>query len=98
MSRGSNSQPTIAPADRCARCISAAVLVIVPCYNEERTVGDVVRGFFAQLPGVSVLVADNASSDQTARVAREAGASVIAVPAKGKGRAVRALLENSDHD
>jgi glycosyltransferase involved in cell wall biosynthesis len=58
----------------------ARLLVIVPCLDEERTVGQVVAGLPRSLPGVAeleVLVIDDGSSDATAERAREAGASVL---------------------
>ncbi|RPH56050.1 glycosyltransferase [bacterium] len=64
------------------------VAVVVPCHNEELTVGKVVRDFRAALPGALILVVDNASRDRTAEVAREAGASVIRESRAGKGFAL----------
>ena len=58
----------------------ARLLVIVPCLDEERTVGQVVAGLPRSLPGIAeleVLVIDDGSSDATAQRAREAGASVL---------------------
>lgn len=75
------------------RCGSVTVTVIVPCHNEELTIGSVVAGFRAQLPEARILVADNLSTDATGTVARAAGAEVIGVPLPGKGRAVRRLFE-----
>lgn len=54
--------------------------VIIPAYNEEKTVGDVVRGVPRDLEGIEatdVIVIDDGSTDRTAEVARNAGASVI---------------------
>jgi len=65
------------------------VAVVVPCHDEERTVGTVVRDFQAYVPEAVVYVIDNASRDATARVAREHGAVVIHEPRPGKGHAVR---------
>lgn len=64
------------------------VAVIVPCHNEELTVGKVVADFRAVLPDALVLVIDNASRDRTAEVARAAGAEVIREPRPGKGFAL----------
>jgi glycosyltransferase involved in cell wall biosynthesis len=55
-------------------------LVFVPAFNEEKTVGDVVRNVRAELPSVDVLVVDDGSSDGTATVARDAGARVASIP------------------
>ena len=63
-------------------------MVIVPCHNEELTVGKVVADFRAALPDAQILVVDNASRDRTAEVAREAGAEVIREPRPGKGFAL----------
>jgi len=69
------------------------VTVIVPCHDEEQTVGAVVQAFRAELPTARVLVADNLCADDTAACATAAGAEVIRVPLPGKGRAVRRLFE-----
>lgn len=65
--------------------------VVIPAYNAEDTVGDVVRGARKHLP--VVIVADDGSSDGTARVAAGAGAEVIRIPEnRGKGNSLRALF------
>lgn len=64
------------------------VTVVVPCHNEELTVGKVVSDFRAALPQARILVVDNASRDRTAEVAREAGAEVIREARPGKGFAL----------
>jgi glycosyltransferase involved in cell wall biosynthesis len=64
---------------------------IIPAYNAEGTVGPVVKGALAFLP--AVIVADDGSTDATARVAEEAGALVIRVPVnRGKGHCLRLLF------
>jgi glycosyltransferase involved in cell wall biosynthesis len=64
---------------------------IIPAYNAEGTVGPVVKGALAFLP--TVIVADDGSTDATARVAEDAGALVIRVPAnRGKGHCLRLLF------
>ncbi len=65
-----------------------SVAVIVPCHNEELTVGKVVADFRAALPEARIVVIDNASRDRTAEVARAAGAEVIREPRPGKGFAL----------
>lgn len=64
------------------------VSVIVPCHNEELTIGRVVEQFAAQPGVVEVLVIDNNCSDRTAAVARAAGARVITETRPGKGFAL----------
>ena len=58
----------------------AEVLTFIPAFDEEETVGDVVRAIRAELPEADVLVVDDGSSDDTAERAREAGAAVAALP------------------
>ena len=66
-------------------------LVIVPAFNEEAAVGDVVREIRAAVPNTDVVVVDDGSSDATAAKARGAGASVLSLPFNlGVGGAMRA--------
>jgi glycosyltransferase involved in cell wall biosynthesis len=66
------------------------VLVIIPAYNEEGSIGEVVRQVYHHEVG-DVLVVDDASADQTAQKARNAGAQVIRLPFNlGIGGAVQA--------
>ena len=66
------------------------VLVIVPAWNEEATVGATVRDIGLTNPGVDVLVVDDGSADHTAQIAREAGARVARLPFNlGVGGAMR---------
>ena len=74
------------------------VAVLIPCYNEALTVGKVVADFRRALPEADIWVFDNASTDDTARLAREAGARVHHVAAKGKGNVVRAMFREVDAD
>ncbi|HKI00999.1 MAG TPA: glycosyltransferase family 2 protein [Thermoanaerobaculia bacterium] len=67
---------------------SSRVAVVVPCHNEELTVGKVVADFRAVLPRAQILVVDNASRDRTGEVALAAGAEVIREPRPGKGFAL----------
>ncbi len=67
------------------------LLIIVPAFNEEAAVGHVVREIREVAPGVPVLVIDDCSVDQTAAVARAAGARVLSLPHHlGLGGAVQA--------
>ncbi|CAH2602033.1 Glycosyltransferase [Rhodovastum atsumiense] len=74
------------------------VAVIIPCLNEARTIAKVVTDFRAALPGATVHVYDNNSSDQSARLAREAGAVVAREALQGKGNVVRRAFANVEAD
>lgn len=74
------------------------VAVLIPCYNEERTIGDVVKQFQAQLPAASIYVFDNNSSDQTAALAQAAGAQVFYERRQGKGYVTQAMFRQVDAD
>jgi len=69
------------------------VTVVIPAYNEEKTVGNVIREVLRNVPDARILVIDDGSRDATARVARDAGADVISHPLnKGNGAAVKTAL------
>lgn len=74
------------------------IAAIVPCYNEELAVGKVVGDLRAAVPEMTVYVYDNNSTDDTARVAREAGAVVRRETTKGKGNVVRRAFADVDAD
>jgi glycosyltransferase involved in cell wall biosynthesis len=67
---------------------SPRTVVVVPCHNEEATVGKVVRDFLAQPLVAECLVVDNASTDATAELAQQAGARVLRESRPGKGFAL----------
>ncbi|UCI08086.1 glycosyltransferase [Mesorhizobium sp. B1-1-8] len=75
-----------------------AIAVLLPCYNEELTIGEVVRRFRETLPAATVYVYDNNSKDLTALKARSAGAVVIREPRQGKGNVVRRMFADIDAD
>lgn len=64
-----------------------SVAVLLPCYNEEVTIGRVVRDFRAVLPDAVVYVYDNNSTDRTAEIAAAGGAVVRKEPRQGKASA-----------
>lgn len=78
--------------------LSPQVAVVIPCRDEAVTIAQVVEGFRRSMPDAEIVVCDNASTDDTAARAREAGARVIEEPRPGKGRAVRRLLADVDAD
>lgn len=74
------------------------IAVILPCYNEGAVIADVVKNFQLSLPTSKIFVIDNNSTDDTASVARKAGASVIRETMKGKGNAVCRAFSEIDAD
>lgn len=76
----------------------ARVAVLIPCYNEAITIAQVVTDVRRELPGASIVVCDNNSTDDTARIARDAGAQVLTEPRQGKGNVLRSLFRNIDAD
>ena len=72
--------------------------MLVPCRNEALTVGRVVADFRAALPGAMIYVYDNGSDDDTAAIARTAGAIVRHEESPGKGGVVRRMFAEVDAD
>ncbi len=73
-------------------------VVLVPCYNEELTVGKTVGDFRRALPSATIYVYDNNSTDRTIEVAKAAGATVRQEPRQGKGNVVRRMFADIDAD
>jgi glycosyltransferase involved in cell wall biosynthesis len=86
-------QATKAAEDR-----AVTVAVLVPCYNEEITIGKVVADFRAALPAATVYVYDNNSVDDTVNVAQTAGAVVRRELRQGKGNVVRRMFADIEAD
>ncbi|KFI40535.1 glycosyltransferase, group 2 family protein [Bifidobacterium actinocoloniiforme DSM 22766] len=76
--------------------MKATTAVLLPCYNEEQTIGKVISDFHAALPEADIYVYDNNSTDRTAQKAKEAGAIVRQEPRQGKGNVIRAMFEDID--
>ena len=75
-----------------------AIAVLIPCYNEERTIAKVIADFRRALPEATILVYDNGSTDETAALARRAGAVVRAEALRGKGNVVRRMFADVEAD
>ena len=74
------------------------VAVLVPCYNEEIAIPNVVAAFRAALPEAAIYVYDNNSNDGTVAAARLAGAVVRSERRQGKGHVVRRMFADVDAD
>ena len=77
---------------------SSKIAVLIPCYNEEKTIGKVVKDFKNVLPSADIYVFDNNSKDRTAFIAKEAGAIVIPEYRQGKGNVIRSMFRKIDAD
>jgi glycosyltransferase involved in cell wall biosynthesis len=74
------------------------VAVLIPCYNEALTIGEVVRDFRAQLPAATIVVCDNNSTDDTVAIAQAAGAQVRSERRQGKGYAIQSMFHAVEAD
>lgn len=74
------------------------IAVLIPCYNESKTIAKVVGDFKKQLPEANIYVYDNNSTDNTADIARQAGAIVRYEQRQGKGNVVRRMLADIEAD
>lgn len=77
---------------------AARTAVLIPCYNEEAAIADVVEEFKRSLPGAVIYVYDNNSTDRTREVATTAGAIVCSEFRQGKGNVVRRMMNEVDAD
>ena len=68
------------------------IAVLIPCYNEEQTIGKVVRDAKKALPEATIYVYDNNSKDRTVECAREAGAVIRYEYKQGKGNVIRRMF------
>lgn len=74
------------------------IAVLIPCYNEEKTIASVISDFRSQLPEASIYVYDNNSKDRTANEASVAGAIVRSEKRQGKGNVIRSMFAQIDAD
>ena len=74
------------------------IAVLIPCYNESKTIAKVVRDYKEALPEATIYVYDNNSTDNTAEIAKEAGAVVRYEYKQGKGNVMRRMFMEIDAD
>ncbi len=72
------------------------IAVLIPCFNEEKTIEKVVTDVKNALPEAAIYVYDNNSTDNTARLARDAGAIICKEYAQGKGNVIRRMFREID--
>ena len=74
------------------------IAVLIPCYNEEQNIAQVVSDFRRALPDADIFVYDNNSTDRTAELAAAQGAVVRREPKRGKGNVIRTMFREVDAD
>lgn len=74
------------------------IAVLIPCYNESKTIEKVVKDYKTALPEADIYVYDNNSKDGTDEVARKAGAIVRYETKQGKGNVIRTMFRDIDAD
>ena len=74
------------------------IAVLIPCYNECKTIEKVVTDFKKELPNADIYVYDNNSTDNTAQIAAKAGAIVRHEYRQGKGNVIRSMFREIDAD
>ncbi len=74
------------------------IAVLIPCYNEAKTIKKVVLDYQKYLPNATIYVYDNNSSDKTDAIAQKAGAIVKYEYKQGKGNVIRSMFKDIDAD
>lgn len=75
-----------------------SIAILIPCYNEEQTIENVISDCKKYIPNAEIYVYDNNSKDNTIAVAKEAGAIVHHELRQGKGNVVRRMFADIDSD
>ena len=74
------------------------IAVLIPCYNESKTIEKVVKDYKKVLPEADIYVYDNNSKDDTDKIAKKAGAIVKYEYRQGKGNVIRTMFRDIDAD
>lgn len=90
--------PELPPSVLSGPAPSCSVAVLIPCLNEAVSIAQVVREFQQELPGAAIYVYDNNSTDDTAAIARAAGAIVRPELIAGKSAVIRRMFRQIDAD
>ncbi len=78
--------------------MSKTIAVLIPCYNESKTIEKVVKDYKKALPEADIYVYDNNSTDKTDEIAKKAGAIVRYEYKQGKGNVIRTMFREIDAD
>ena len=74
------------------------IAVLIPCYNEAKTIEKVVKDYKKVLPDAKIYVYDNNSTDKTDKIAKKAGAIIRYEYKQGKGNVIRSMFRDIDAD
>lgn len=77
---------------------SLSIAVIIPCWNEAQTIGNVIESFRRELPSARIIVFDNNSTDASVEIAARHGAEVFYEPRQGKGFVIESAFRLIDAD
>ena len=78
--------------------MKSKIAVLIPCYNESKTIEKVVKDYKKALPEADIYVYDNNSTDGTAEIAEKAGAIIKHEYRQGKGNVIRSMFRQIDAD
>lgn len=78
--------------------MESRIVILIPCYNESKTIGKVVADYKVVFPNADIYVYDNNSTDGTDEIARKAGAIVKYEYRQGKGNVIRSMFRDIDAD
>lgn len=78
--------------------MKSKIAVLIPCYNESKTIEKVVKDYKNALPEADIYVYDNNSTDGTDEIARKAGAIVRYERKQGKGNVIRSMFREIEAD
>ncbi len=74
------------------------IAILIPCFNEEKTIGKLIQDFKKELPDSDIYVYDNNSTDHTVAEAKKAGATVCFERRQGKGNVIRSMFRQIEAD
>jgi len=83
---------------RCFSPANVSIAILIPCFNEELTIGDVIDQFRREIPQAQIYVFDNNSTDRTVECARQRGALVFRERRQGKGFVVQSMFREINAD
>lgn len=74
------------------------IAILIPCYNESKTIEKVVKDYKEAIPEADIYVYDNNSNDDTDKIAKKAGAKVCYEYRQGKGNVIRSMFRDIEAD